>query len=136
LAGKAAIHHAAEQGRSQVLEVLIESGAKINHDTREYYTPLHLAALNGHAFCCRVLINGGAFIDAQGGHQNSTPLHLAADGGHAQAARILIEEVRVGRSKNCTCSREEMFTLRMAIRGPMCVTILNRFVPGGGPDAA
>ena len=117
MAGKAAIHHAAEQGRSQVLEVLIESGAKINHDTREYYTPLHLAALNGHAFCCRVLINGGAFIDAQGGHQNSTPLHLAADGGHAQAARILIEEVRVGRSKYCTCSRVKFCGWPFEVRG-------------------
>lgn len=64
-AGKASIHHAAEQGRSQVVEVLVESGARINHDMRDYFTPLHLAAQNGHAFACRVLVGGGAFVDAQ-----------------------------------------------------------------------
>ncbi len=28
-------------------------------------TPLHLAATNGHAYCCNILISAGAHIDAQ-----------------------------------------------------------------------
>lgn len=55
-------------------------------------TPLHLAASNGHAWCCTILIAAGAHVDAQGGPQHMTPLHLAALGGHTQAVRVLLDE--------------------------------------------
>ena len=59
--GKTALHHAAEQGRLQCVEALLEEGAIVDSEDRHYTTPLLFAASNGHTAVCRCLLQNGAF---------------------------------------------------------------------------
>jgi len=62
---------------------------KINERDKENQTPLHKAASGGHTDVCTILINNGAFVDAQDGF-NYTPLHLAASKGKTNTCKALI----------------------------------------------
>ena len=53
-------------------------------------TPLHYAALQGHADVVTALLEAGASVDAVD-KQGDTPLHYAAGQGHADVARALLE---------------------------------------------
>lgn len=53
------------------------------------YTPLHVAALNGHASVLGLLLSKGSHINSRA-NSGSTPLHLAASRGHLQCVRLLV----------------------------------------------
>jgi ankyrin repeat protein len=68
---------AAMGGHADVIKVLLDYGAEVNHVDRRGRRAIHIAALKGHREACAVLIDHGAKIfsvDLQG----NTPLHLAA----------------------------------------------------------
>lgn len=52
-------------------------------------TPLHIAAVVGHAEIAQLLIHNGAHVNVQN-NENSTPLHFAATFGHTETAHLLI----------------------------------------------
>jgi hypothetical protein len=53
-------------------------------------SPLHCAALGGHAPVLRALLNGGYSVDANE-RNNRTALHLVAHAGFLPAAKVLLE---------------------------------------------
>lgn len=71
-----------EPRESQVVMTLLRWGSVPDVAAREpgekAYTPLHRAALSGHAEVARVLIKAGADKDARTGGSVASPLHLAA----------------------------------------------------------
>ncbi|XP_074596331.1 uncharacterized protein LOC141851486 [Brevipalpus obovatus] len=81
---------AAAQGHSQVVDLLLEKGAKINSEKKRN-SPLHLAALNNHLETVKLLINKGADISAKN-NEKDTPLHIAVLLGHVDVARHLISK--------------------------------------------
>ena len=90
--GKIALHHSAEQGQLQSVEVMLDAHADVGSVSSEGFTPLHYAAANGHSWCCKALIVAGAYVDAKGGRGLSTALHLAAEKGHVHTVQVLIAE--------------------------------------------
>ena len=54
------------------------------------FTPLHSAAMQGHAAVCEVLIGAGAEVNVQTDPQGYAPLHSAAFAGHIGAIRVLL----------------------------------------------
>ena len=70
-------------GNVEVALTLINSGAESSVRARLGVTPLHLAALEGHAGLVRALVSAGADINCVD-DEGVTPLHAAAVGGHSE----------------------------------------------------
>uniref|UniRef100_A0A7N6B1K8 Scaffold protein ILK n=1 Tax=Anabas testudineus TaxID=64144 RepID=A0A7N6B1K8_ANATE len=74
--GFSPLHWACREGRSNVVDMLIMRGARINVMNRGDDTPLHLAASHGHRDIVGKLIQCKADTNATNEHGN-TPLHYA-----------------------------------------------------------
>ncbi|CAM9214315.1 unnamed protein product [Chrysoparadoxa australica] len=75
-----AIHHAACEGRSEVLQLLLERTTHVNERNSHSRTPLLASAIAGEEECAIALLEVGASVTATdlAGH---TPLHAAARKG-------------------------------------------------------
>ena len=71
------------------MRILIDRGANLKSDDDCYQTPLSLAAEQGYEAIVRLLINGGADLEALWDDQ--TPLCLAAENGHEVVVRLLVD---------------------------------------------
>ena len=65
--GMAVIHEAAFEGKTEVVMVLLESGANPNVRNLGANTPLMLAARRGHLGSVKALVAGGANVNANDG---------------------------------------------------------------------
>jgi hypothetical protein len=84
-----ALHWAALTGRSDVVELLIRSGANLNANDDKYgATPLHLAAYKGNKGAVQTLLNAGADPYAKD-KDGDTPLDNALAGGHRDVADLI-----------------------------------------------
>lgn len=61
------------------MNLLIDKGAKVNATYKYKWTPLHIAADNGHQETAELLLSNGALVNAKD-RVGQTPLHKAADG--------------------------------------------------------
>ncbi|NEJ84302.1 hypothetical protein GR268_48615, partial [Rhizobium leguminosarum] len=64
-----------------ILQLHLSSALDINVVNKKGYTPLHIAASEGHKELVELLLNLGAQIDTKDKNGNST-MHLAAREGH------------------------------------------------------
>ncbi|CAG8452049.1 4542_t:CDS:2 [Acaulospora morrowiae] len=88
--GETALYQAAEAGNAEVVEILIRSNAYVEIGNKKNITPLMIAAYNGHADVCRILIDiGYANVDPQD-DSGKTSLTLASYEGHAQTVEVLL----------------------------------------------
>ncbi|KAF3706070.1 Ankyrin repeat domain-containing protein 27 VPS9 domain-containing protein [Channa argus] len=70
---------------------ILQAGALgVNSCNVDGFTPLHIAALHGHAALAALLIRHGANVNART-TQSATPLHLASQSSHIQVVRFLLE---------------------------------------------
>ncbi|KAJ8257423.1 hypothetical protein GJAV_G00185450 [Gymnothorax javanicus] len=114
--GYTPLHHAALNGHSGVVEVLLRNEALTNIADNKGCYPLHLAAWKGDQCIVRLLIHHGPshpkineqssvdhkefkrcgpfdpYINAKN-NDNETPLHCAAQYGHFEVVRLLLEEL-------------------------------------------
>lgn len=87
LAGDTALMLAALKGNAEVVEVLLQGGAPLNH---EGWTPLTYAAFEGHLDIVERLLAAGADVNALApNHANA--LMLAARNGHIDVVRRLLK---------------------------------------------
>ena len=87
--GWAPLHLAAEFGKQNIVETLLQHSAKIEAQTKLGSTPLHVAARYGQQLIIETLLKHGADKDAQT-NEDATPLHLAAATGHPHILETLI----------------------------------------------
>ncbi|XP_073515846.1 ankyrin repeat domain-containing protein 27 isoform X2 [Phyllobates terribilis] len=73
------------------------SGLGVNVSSRDGFTPLHIAALHGHAVLVNLLLKHGAHVDAKNGNR-ALPLHLACHKGHLEVVKLLME-ISAGKNK-------------------------------------
>jgi len=90
-AGEAPLHLAAMRSDMDMVCLLLEGGADCNStDHANGYSPLQIAALQGHSEICEMLIRYGATVDTVTARQE-TALHLAARAGHAAVVTVLLK---------------------------------------------
>ncbi|KAJ4459230.1 putative serine/threonine-protein phosphatase 6 regulatory ankyrin repeat subunit B [Paratrimastix pyriformis] len=89
--GSTPLHTAAEDGRTEVMQLFLERGIPVDLRSREEWTSLHFAAVNGHLPCVKLLLDRGAQVDAREREMQRTPLHFAAGNGHTETASYLID---------------------------------------------
>ncbi|KAK2711406.1 hypothetical protein QYM36_012550 [Artemia franciscana] len=90
------LHLAVEKGRTDLCELLIDFGAKL--DATSVYvkdirgrTPLHIATATGNLNMCQLLISKGAALDVKD-IRGRTPLHNAAERGNIDICQLLISK--------------------------------------------
>lgn len=80
---------AVSSNKLEVASFLIKSGANVNKRSSHQYTPLHWAALFGHAGLAELLFRNGADLNAQE-DQGNTPLMLAVTRNHFNMVYVLL----------------------------------------------
>jgi ankyrin repeat protein len=87
-----ALHLAAAAGQLEAVEYLLSPavGADARAARINNFTPLHSAAMRGHAAVCEVLLRAEAGVNVQTDPQKYAPLHSAAFAGHLAAIRVLL----------------------------------------------
>lgn len=85
------LHRAAQYGNSEVVAILLASGAKINAQTESGRTPLYLALENNYSDTAKLLLNLNADVSI-GTMQFEAPIHMAAERGPVDMMRSIIEK--------------------------------------------
>lgn len=87
--GFSPLHWACFAGRTNIVDMLLNRGARINATNMGDDTALHLAASHGHVECVNLLLKNKADVNALNEHGN-TPLHYACFWGYQEIAGMLI----------------------------------------------
>ena len=83
---------AAEDGQTECMKVLLDSGMSPNAPDGESQNALHLCAAYGYTEGAKLLLQAGADVNMiSPAHGGSTPLMLAAKNNHTECARLLVE---------------------------------------------
>ncbi|KAJ3755589.1 ankyrin repeat-containing domain protein [Lentinula raphanica] len=81
---------AAARGYNDIVELLLQYGAKVNVQSGYYDTAIQAAAFWGHADTIKILLQHGVDVNIQGGHHD-TAIQAAAVGGHTETVRLLFQ---------------------------------------------
>ncbi|XP_055886580.1 transient receptor potential cation channel subfamily A member 1-like isoform X2 [Biomphalaria glabrata] len=87
--GLTALHIAAQNGHTKVVQLLLQRGAVVNKDNDDN-TALHHAAANGWTHTMKVLISVHSNLIDVVNTDGDTPLHVAAKNGQTSATVLLL----------------------------------------------
>ncbi|GAB1863262.1 Ankyrin repeat domain-containing protein 49 [Camponotus japonicus] len=87
--GYTPLHRACYGNNVEVVEYLLEAGAKIDAKTQDEWQPLHSACCWNNIECAEALIANGANINAKS-KGDQTPLHLVSASSHNSRALQLL----------------------------------------------
>lgn len=85
------LHYVSKQGHSGLLHELISSGAQINIETRDGWTPLLLVSYYGYVLCAKILLNQPTIQVNKCTEKKGTALHMACLNGHAKIVKLLMD---------------------------------------------
>ncbi|KAF2367448.1 Ankyrin repeat-containing domain [Trinorchestia longiramus] len=85
------LHIACFEGKTEIVEILLDNGAQVNACTTDMATPLHRASSQGCRGAVAALLNKNAYVNAQDKNGN-TALHEAARGAYTSIVKALINQ--------------------------------------------
>ena len=88
--GNTPLHHAAEHGTPESIQVLLKAGADVMTRNEYGITPLHYGASGGTPESIQVLLKSGADMMARD-KDGRTPLHGAARSGTPESIQVLLK---------------------------------------------
>ena len=77
-------------GLTAVVKLLLDQGSEVDLEDTSKRTPLHQAAIEGHAAVAELLLERGAKPDSAD-HKGYTSLHYAAQNSHEETAALLLK---------------------------------------------
>jgi ankyrin repeat protein len=89
--GNTILINASNYGHIEIIEILLNHGAKIESTNNRDITPLYFSCQEGHLPVVNLLINKGANIGANC-NDGWRPLHIASWYGHLAIVKALIEK--------------------------------------------
>ncbi|MDB4342005.1 ankyrin repeat domain-containing protein [bacterium] len=89
-ANHTALYYAAEKGHFNIAKLLLEKGAKVDHESGD--SALLWACHYGHVDIVKLLIENGADVNAKRSMDDSTPLCFAAHRNHKEIVELLLEK--------------------------------------------
>uniref|UniRef100_UPI00398EDECE caskin-1 n=1 Tax=Pristiophorus japonicus TaxID=55135 RepID=UPI00398EDECE len=90
LDGFSALHHAALNGNTELISLLVEGQATVDIKDNKAMRPLHYAAWQGKAEPMKMLLKAGSSVNSQS-DEGQIPLHLAAQHGHYEVSEMLLQ---------------------------------------------
>ena len=92
------LHFAAMTGNTEMIERLIQIGAKLNEIDSAQCTPLHYAARYDQLTAYQVIMENNPIINPECGYM--TPFHIAAEHGHLSICKLIIDKVEDKNPRN------------------------------------
>lgn len=90
-AGTLPLHFACDEGKAEVVKVLIARGADVNAQNAYHFTPLHVICSGwGNVECARLLLEAGANPDLKESNAGMTPLLWAAAKANTELVKLLL----------------------------------------------
>jgi ankyrin repeat protein len=89
--GDTPLHYAAREGNAELINYLIDKGAKLELQDARQKTPLHLAAMNDRRDAVSVMLKRGAALETRDDYRRTALILCARERGQAATGRILVE---------------------------------------------
>ena len=80
-----------QDGRYEIVKLLLEHGADVKMKTNDGLSPLLAASIRGHAEIVRLLLDNGADVN-QKTNQGTTSLMIASANGHTDVVKVLLDK--------------------------------------------
>ncbi|CAG2162007.1 unnamed protein product, partial [Oppiella nova] len=77
-------------GHEELVSLLLNRGAELEHRDKKGFTPLMLASTAGHLNVVEIMLNNGADMEAQSERTKDTALSLACSSGRYEVVEILL----------------------------------------------
>ena len=106
------IHHAAQYGNHEAIQVMLAKGIDVNMLTRssEKLSPLHVAANLGQKVAVETLLAAGANIEASTS-SGLTPVRLASNTNHPEVVEVLLNNGALANA----CDKDKVTSLHVAV---------------------
>lgn len=137
--GYSALHHAALNGHTGIVRLLLEHDASPNIIDSKGSSPLHLAAWSGNLEIVKLLLSGPAICNVNlTTKDDETALHCAAQYGHTAVVSVLLEHACDPGIRNCrgetalelAAQYGRLETVELLVRtDPMLIQCLKRTTP-------
>ncbi|XP_067318273.1 caskin-1-like isoform X1 [Anolis sagrei] len=88
--GFSALHHAALNGNTELLSLLLEAQAAVDIKDNKGMRPLHYAAWQGKKEPMKLVLKAGSSVNIPS-DEGQIPLHLAAQHGHYDVSEMLLQ---------------------------------------------
>ena len=82
---------AAYYGHYEMVQLLLSQGANVESFDKQRFNALSIATVHGNDKIVRLLLNGGAYVDARVNDNTWTSLIYAAHTGEVETARVLLD---------------------------------------------
>ncbi|XP_058142607.1 caskin-1 [Dasypus novemcinctus] len=138
--GFSALHHAALNGNTELISLLLEAQAAVDIKDNKGMRPLHYAAWQGRKEPMKLVLKAGSAVNVPS-DEGHIPLHLAAQHGHYDVSEMLLQHQsnpcivdNSGRTPlDLACEFGRVGVVQLLLSSNMCAALLEPR-PGGSTD--